>query len=325
MDQADFQPVDAAVVPRFAGITSFMRLPIAAGPAGLDVALYGIPWDGGTTNRAGARHGPREIRSQSSLMRRVHHVSGTAPFSLAKVADIGDLSVNPIDLHDALARIEAGVAAIVAAGAIPLGAGGDHLTTLPVLRAVAKARPVGMIHFDAHSDTNDTYFGDNPLTHGTPFRRAVEEGLLDPKRVVQIGIRGSIYSADEHDWARAQGMRVIYMEEFARRGAADVMAEARAVAGDGDTYVTFDIDCIDPSMAPGTGTPEIGGFTTREAQEMVRLLEGVRIVGADVVEVAPPFDLGGITALAGATMMFELLCVIARARAAARRGVGSAP
>ena len=325
MDQADFQPVDAAVVPRFAGITSFMRLPIAAGPAGLDVALYGIPWDGGTTNRAGARHGPREIRSQSSLMRRVHHVSGTAPFSLAKVADIGDLSVNPIDLMDALSRIEAGVAAIVAAGAIPLGAGGDHLTTLPVLRAVAKARPVGMIHFDAHSDTNDTYFGDNPLTHGTPFRRAVEEGLLDPKRVVQIGIRGSIYSADEHDWARAQGMRVIYMEEFARRGAADVMAEARAVAGDGDTYVTFDIDCIDPSMAPGTGTPEIGGFTTREAQEMVRLLEGVRIVGADVVEVAPPFDLGGITALAGATMMFELLCVIARARAAARRGVGSAP
>lgn len=318
MDKDGLQPVDAALVPRFAGIASFMRLPVVAGPEGLDVALYGIPWDGGTTNRAGARHGPREIRNQSSLMRRVHHVSGVAPFSLCRVADIGDLSVNPIDLADGLARIEAGVAAIVAAGAVPLGAGGDHLTTLPVLRAVAKARPVGMIHFDAHSDTNDTYFGGNLYTHGTPFRRAVEEGLLDPRRVVQIGIRGSIYAPDEHDWARAQGMRVIYMEEFVRRGVADVMAEARAIAGEGDTYVSFDIDCIDPSMAPGTGTPETGGFTTREAQAMVRLLDGVRIVGADVVEVAPPFDLGGITALAGATMMFELLCVVAKARAAAR-------
>lgn len=307
-----FQPVDAAVVPRFAGHSTFMRLPAVQSAEGLDIALVGIPWDGGTTNRAGARHGPREIRNQSSLMRRVHHVSGTEPFSIANVADVGDVSVNPIDLMDALKRIEDGIDAIVRAGAIPLSAGGDHLTTLPVLRAVARGGPIGMIHFDAHSDTNDRYFGDNPYTHGTPFRRAIEEGLLDPKRVVQIGIRGSIYEPDEHGWAVEQGIRIIYMEEFVRRGAEAVMAEARAIVGDRATYVTFDIDSIDPSMAPGTGTPELGGFTTREAQQMVRLLDGVRIVGADVVEVAPPFDLGGMTALAGATMMFELLCVIAR-------------
>ena len=306
------QPIDASVVPRFAGIASFMRLPVVETAEGLDIALVGIPWDGGTTNRAGARHGPREVRNQSSLMRRAHHVSGIEPFSIANVADVGDLSVNPIDLMDSLKRIEAGVAEIVAAGATPLSCGGDHLTTLPVMRAVARNRPVGLIHFDAHSDTNDTYFGDNPFTHGTPFRRAIEEGLVDPKRMVQIGIRGSVYGPDEHDWARAQGIRIIYMEEFVRRGPADVMAEAREIAGRGATYVSFDIDSIDPSMAPGTGTPEIGGFSTREAQEMVRLLDGVDIVAADVVEVAPPFDIGGMTALAGATMMFELLCIMAR-------------
>jgi guanidinopropionase len=305
------QPVDAAVVPRFAGLATFMRLPFVSSAEGLDIALYGIPWDGGTTNRAGARHGPREVRNQSSLMRRVHHVSGTEPFTIANVADIGDLAVNPIDLADGLKQIEAGVAAVVATGAIPLGIGGDHLTTLPAMRAVAKERPVGMIHFDAHSDTNDKYFGENPYTHGTPFRRAIEEGLLDPRRTIQIGIRGSIYDPGEHDWARAQGVRVLYMEEFLARSPADVMAEAKEIVGQGPTYVSFDIDSIDPSMAPGTGTPEIGGLSTREAQQMIRLLDGVAIVAADMVEVAPPFDVGGITALAGATVAFELLCVIA--------------
>jgi guanidinopropionase len=313
------QPVDAAQVPRFAGHSTFMRLPVVPDAEGLDIALVGIPWDGGTTNRAGARHGPREVRNQSSLMRRAHHVSGIAPFSVANVADVGDLSVNPIDLLDSLKRIEAGMAAIVQTGAIPLCVGGDHLTTLPVLRAVAKEGPVGLIHFDAHSDTNDTYFGDNPYTHGTPFRRAIEEGLLDPKRIIQIGIRGSVYDPGEHDWAKEQGIRIIYMEEFLRRGAEDVMDEARRIAGDGPTYISFDIDSIDPSMAPGTGTPEIGGFSSREAQQMVRLLAGVDIVGADVVEVAPPFDLAGMTALAGATIMFELLCVIAGQVATGRK------
>lgn len=305
------QPVDAAKVPRFAGHSTFMRLPAVPTAEGLDIALVGIPWDGGTTNRAGARHGPREVRNQSSLMRAAHHASGIAPFSIANIADVGDLPVNPINLLDGLNLIETGMAQIVASGALPLSCGGDHLTTLPVLRALAKSAPVGLIHFDAHSDTNDSYFGDNPFTHGTPFRRAIEEGLLDPHRIVQIGIRGSVYEPGEHDWAKAQGIRIIYMEEFVRRGVAEVMAEVHTIVGDTPTYVTFDVDSIDPSMAPGTGTPEIGGFTTREAQEMVRLLSGVNIIGADVVEVAPPFDLAGMTALVGATMMFELLCVMA--------------
>lgn len=319
MNRRFFQPIDAGVVPRFAGHSTFMRLPAVASAEGLDIALVGIPWDGGTTNRAGARHGPREIRNQSTLMRSAHHVSRTAPFSIANIADVGDLSVNPINLLDGLQRIEDGVAAILSAGAVPIAAGGDHLTTLPVLRAIAKNAPIGLIHFDAHSDTNDRYFGDNPYTHGTPFRRAIEEGLLNPERVIQIGIRGSIYEPGEHDWAVSQGIRIVYMEEFVRRGAVSVMEEARDIAGGGPTYVTFDIDSIDPSMAPGTGTPELGGFTTREAQEMVRLLDGLNIVGADIVEVAPPFDVGGMTALAGATIMFELLCVIAKFIHHARR------
>jgi guanidinopropionase len=296
-----------------------MRLPTLTSAAGLDIALCGIPWDGGTTNRAGARHGPREIRNQSTLMRSTHHVWGTEPFKQVRVADVGDLAVNPIDLRDCLVRIEAGISQIVAAGAVPLGAGGDHLATLPALRAVAGKRPIGMIHFDAHSDTNDRYFGDNLYTHGTPFRRAIEEGLLDPQRVAQIGIRGSLYAPDEHVWAKERGVRIFYMEEVVQRGVADVMAEARQIVHGQPTYVSFDVDCVDPSMAPGTGTPEVGGFTTREAQQLVRLLDGLDVVAADVVEVSPPFDVGNLTALLGATIMFELICVIAR-RIAARNG-----
>jgi guanidinopropionase len=312
MSEQFHQPVDAAKVPRFAGHATFMRLPAVPSPKGLDIALAGIPWDGGTTNRAGARHGPREVRNHSSLMRSTHHVFKTEPFRIANIADVGDLAVNPIDLLDALRLIEDGAAEIVEAGAIPLCVGGDHLTTLPVLRAVARQKQVGLIQFDAHSDTNDTYFGNNPYTHGTPFRRAIEEKLLDPRRVVQIGIRGSIYAPHEHDWAVAQGIRIIYMEECVRRGVESVMAEARQIVGENPTYVTFDIDAIDPSMAPGTGTPEIGGFTTREAQHLVRLLDGLNLVGADVVEVSPPFDLADMTSIAGATIMFELMCILAR-------------
>lgn len=319
MSETFHQPVDAAKVPRFAGHATFMRLPAVPSAKGLDIALAGIPWDGGTTNRAGARHGPREVRNQSSLMRSTHHVFKTEPFRVANIADIGDLAVNPIDLLDALRLIEEGVAEIVGAGALPLCVGGDHLTTLPILRAVARQKQVGLIQFDAHSDTNDTYFGNNPYTHGTPFRRAIEEGLLDPRRIVQIGIRGSVYAPDEHDWAIAQGIRIIYMEEFVGRGVEDVMAEAREIVGQNPTYVTFDIDAIDPSMAPGTGTPEIGGFTTREAQQMVRRLDGLNLVGADVVEVSPPFDLAGMTSIAGATIMFELMCILARQIEKARK------
>ena len=307
------QPVDAAITPRFGAIPTFMRLPYITDPARLDIALVGVPWDGGTTNRAGARHGPREIRNMSSFMRRVHHVSRIAPYTLARVADLGDAPCNPIDLLDSLKRIEGFYAKLHAAGAVPLSAGGDHLITLPIYRAIARGRPIGMVHFDAHSDTNDRYFGDNMYTHGTPFRRAVEEGLLDPKRTVQIGIRGSIYSAEDMDFAESQGMRVIYMEEFCELGVEKTIAEARRVVGDGPTYISFDVDGLDPVYAPGTGTPEIGGLSTREAQHILRGLQGLDLIGGDVVEVAPPFDLSGNTALVGATIMFEILCLLADA------------
>lgn len=304
-----YEPLDAAIVPRFAGMPSFFRLPFITDPHLVDVALVGVPFDGGTTNRAGARHGPREIRNQSSLIRRIN-ANGIAPYETLRVADLGDAPTNPINLPDSLARIESFFKSIAAAKAIPITAGGDHLITLPILRGIT-AQPVGLIHFDAHSDTNDNYFGDNPYTHGSPFRRAVEENLLDPKRAVQIGIRGSYYHATDLDFARATGFRIITMEEFCTRSVDDVMAEARDIVGALPTYISFDIDSLDPSVAVGTGTPEIGGFTAREAQMMVRKLRGLHIIGADVVEVSPPFDPSGLTALAGATMMFELLCAIA--------------
>lgn len=313
------QPVDAAVTPRFGAIPTFMRLPHVTDPRLLDIALVGVPWDGGTTNRAGARHGPREIRNQSSFMRRAHHVTRVEPYRLARVADLGDAPVNPIDLTDTLARIERFFSVIHAAGCVPLSAGGDHLVTLPIFRAIARQRPLGMVHFDAHSDTWDRYFGDNRYTHGTPFRRAVEEGLLDPRRTIQIGIRGSLYGQDDMRFAEENGMRVVYMEEFLDLGVAGTVAEARRVVGEGPTYVSFDVDGLDPAFAPGTGTPEIGGLSTREAQGVLRGLRGLDLVGGDVVEVSPPFDPSGNTALVGATMMFEILCLLAEC-VARRRG-----
>ena len=306
---AQFQPLDSGLVPRFAGLPTFMRLPIAR-PDEVDVALVGVPFDGGTTNRTGARHGPREIRNQSSLVRRVHHVTGLSPFDRIKCGDCGDAPINPLDLMESLDGIRAFFAEIHAARTRPLTAGGDHLITLPILRALASKGPVGLIHFDAHSDTYDSFFG-NRFNHGTPFRRAIEEGLLDPKRMIQIGIRGAISDASNYDFARDAGVRIVFIEEFAERGVKSVMDEARQLVGDRPTYVTFDIDALDPSIAPGTGTPEIGGMTTREAQALVRRLDGVNIIGADLVEVSPPLDPTGATALAGATLMFELLCVMA--------------
>ncbi len=314
MDDRDrAQPPDLNTMPRFAGVPSFMRLPVESDYTKLDIALIGVPWDGGTTNRAGARHGPREIRNMSSLIRRINHATGLAPFDLCRVADVGDTPVNPINVIDTLDRVHDFYDQIVKAGVVPLSAGGDHLVTLPILRAVAARWPVGMVHFDAHSDTTDSYFGGEKYTHGTPFRRAVEEGLLDPKRVVQIGIRGALFDAGDLDFARDSGMRIITIEEFHDLGIDAVIAEARRVAGDGPTYVSFDVDGLDPVYAPGTGTPEIGGFTTHEAQRMIRGLQGLDLIGGDVVEVAPPFDPSGNTALVGATLMFEILCALADA------------
>lgn len=305
----EIDPLDEV---RYYGIPTLLRAPVAESLDGLDVALAGVPFDAGATNRPGARHGPREIRNQSSLVRRVHHVTGVSPFDRLRVADCGDAPINPLDLMASLESIEAFYGEIHAAGARPLTAGGDHLTTLPVLRALAKQAPVGLVQFDAHSDTYDSFFGSR-YNHGTPFRRAIEEGLVDARRMIQIGIRGAISDAANYDFARAAGVRIVFIEEFMARGVADVMAEARALIGDQPAYLSFDIDALDPSFAPGTGTPEIGGLSTREAQAMIRLLAGANLIGADVVEVSPPLDPTGLTALTGATLMFELLCVMAGA------------
>ncbi len=317
-DPQSFKPVSGNVMPRFSGIATLMRLPYVEDPAKVEIGLIGVPWDGGTTNRAGARHGPRQIRDVSTMTRNVHHVSRIKPFELCRCADLGDVPVNPIDLEDTLKRIETFFARVHAAGTVPLSAGGDHLITLPIMRALAKDRPLAMVHFDAHTDTWDKYFGENYYTHGTPFRRAVEEGLLDPERTVQIGIRGALYDEADNKWGAERGIRVITIEEFYDMGVDAVIAEARRIVGEAPTYVSFDVDGLDPVYAPGTGTPEIGGFTTFEAQKMLRGLIGLNLVGGDVVEVAPPFDTSGNTAIVGATMMFEILCVLADAVAARR-------
>jgi guanidinopropionase len=312
------QPLDGTVTPRFAGPVSFMRLPQVPDAAGLDIALLGIPFDGGTTNRPGARHGPREMRVMSAMLRRVHPVSRIEPYALCRIADVGDTPTNPMDLMESLGLIEAAVATTRATGAWTLAAGGDHLVSLPILRGIAKADPrlgvLGMVHFDAHSDTNDSDCGGSRYTHGTHFRRAIEEGLLDPRRIVQIGIRGSLFDPADMGWAREAGVRIIPIEECESLGTDGVVAEARRVVGRGPAYLTFDVDSLDPAFAPGTGTPEIGGLTPREAQRMLRGLAGLDLVGADVVEVSPPFDASGGTALIGATMMFEILCLLADAR-----------
>ena len=310
-----FSPITGSVMPRFAGLATLMRLPYLdfdhEAFSQVDIGLVGVPWDGGTTNRAGARHGPRQVRDLSTMIRNVNRASGINPFALCNCADLGDTPVNPIDVMDSMARIKTFFDRVCDAGIAPLAVGGDHLSTLPIMRALAKKGPVGMVHFDAHTDTWDGYFGGFKYTHGTPFRRAVEEGLLDPKRTVQIGIRGALYNDAEDTWGQQQGIRVIDIDEFHALGIEAVMAEARRVVGDGPTYVSFDVDALDPVYAPGTGTPEIGGMTTLEAQWAVRKLQGLNLVGGDVVEVSPPFDTSGNTAMVGATMLFEILCVLA--------------
>jgi len=313
MTDQRYEPIDSGVTPRFAGHSTFMRLPVVSDPRQLDIAIVGVPWDGGTTNRPGPRHGPRQVREMSSLIKRVHSVTKVSPYELCRVADFGDAPVNPIDLDRSLESIQAFFARIVEARAIPLAIGGDHLSSLPILRAAGKKRPLGMIHFDAHSDTVDTYFGGLKYTHGTPFRRAIEEGLLEPHRVVQIGIRGSTYSADERDWPLQQGIRIISIEEFEDMGIEAAIREARRVVGEEPAYVSFDIDALDPAYAPGTGTPEFAGLTSREVIRMLRGLRNLNLVGADVVEVSPPFDPSGGTALAAANIAFELLCLLAEA------------
>ena len=317
-----FLPVSGMISPRFAGVPTFMRLPLVelGSPLGaqVNVGFVGVPWDGGTTNRPGARHGPRQLRDLSTMIRRIHPVTELEPFEAVNCADLGDVPVNPADVQDTLSRVTAFYDDLVSANITPISAGGDHLVSLPILRALAKKQPLGMIHFDSHTDLFNDYFGGFRYTHGTPFRRAIEEGLLDPKRVIQIGIRGTQYDGEDIAFAKAQGVRIVRIEELMERGTAAVMQEACALVGETATYVSFDIDGIDPSQAPGTGTPEIGGFSTFQAQQMVRALSGLNIAGADLVEVSPPFDPSGGTAWVGASIMFELLCALVPAVKARR-------
>lgn len=311
-----FQPVSAMEMPRFADVPTFMRLPRLTRDhprfVDVDIGLVGVPWDGGTTNRPGARHGPRQLRDASTMIRAMNPVTGARPFAFANCADLGDVPPNPVDLQDSLSRIMQFYAELKTAGIVPLTAGGDHLSTLPILRALATEEPLGLIQFDSHTDLFDTYFGGQKYTHGTPFRRGVEEGLIDPKRFVQIGIRGSAYNTEDVDWGLDQGVRIIRIEELSDRGIPDVMREARAILGPAPAYCSFDIDFVDPAFAPGTGTPEIGGPTSAQAQQVIRELSGLNLIGADLVEVAPPFDPGGNTAWVGASLMFELLCVLTK-------------
>ena len=298
---------------RYAGVATLLNRPMASDPSGVELALIGVPYDGASENRSGARHGPREIRNMSSFTRSIHHVTRVNPYELCHIADLGDVSFsNPIDLQQSFADITSFYGKICAAGAVPLSIGGDHSISLPILRAVAAERPVGMVHLDAHTDMCDSECG-HKFTHGTPFRRAMEEGLLDPKRTIQIGIRGSQNSEDGWQASEDAGMRVIFMEEFTALGIVATLDEVRRVVGQEPTYVTFDIDCLDPAFAPGTGTPEIGGLTSIQAQALIRGLGGLKLIGGDVVEVSPPFDQTGNTALVGATMLYELACVLADA------------
>jgi guanidinopropionase len=304
---------DPQAQPRHTGIASFFRAPIADDAAQADIALIGVPFDGGVTHRSGARHGPRAVRDQSTLLRRINAATGVAPFAHARVRDLGDCWLEfPYELTGALDEIAAYYRTIHAAGAVPVSVGGDHSISLPILRALASHRPVGMVHIDAHCDTGDDYMGSR-FHHGAPFRRAVEEGLIDPRRVIQIGIRGTTNDPDMWGFSKASGMRVLGMDEFTDQGWAFAAAEAHRIIGEGPAYLTFDIDSLDPSEAPGTGTPEAGGITAREALRLLRALRGIDFIGGDLVEVAPSFDPGTITAFNGASVLFEILCLVEEA------------
>ena len=304
------QPLGGNAMPRFGGLASMMRLPVAASAAGLDAAFIGVPLDIGTSNRAGARFGPRQIRAESSLLRPYNMATGAAPFDALQVADLGDVPVNTYSLEKSLAIITAFYRDVLGHGCVPLTLGGDHTIALPILRAVAERHgPVALIHVDAHADVNDEMFGE-PVAHGTPFRRAVDEGLLACDKVFQIGLRGTGYAADDFDWPRRQGFTVIPAHEVWWQSLVPVMDKIRAVIGDAPCYLSFDIDGIDPAYAGGTGTPEIGGLNVPQALEIIRGCRGLNLVGADLVEVSPPYDPSGNTALLGANLLYEMLCVL---------------
>lgn len=302
------QPLGGNVMPRFGGPATFMRLPSVDGA--LDVAIIGVPLDIGTSNRSGARFGPREIRAESCLLRPYNMATRAAPFDSLVVGDAGDVALNTFNLAASLDIITSHYETVCGTGAIPLTLGGDHTITYPILRALARTHgPMGLVHVDAHADVNPAMFGER-ITHGSWLRHAIEDGFVDPRRTVQIGLRGTGYTAEDFDWMRQQGGRVVAVEECWHRSLTPLMADVRQQLGDGPCYVTFDVDGLDPSIAPGTGTPEIGGLTGAQGLEIIRGCRSMALVGADVVEVSPPYDPSGNTALLAANLVFELLCVL---------------
>jgi guanidinopropionase len=310
-------PIDSL---RFTEIATFMRCPMATDLSQVDIGIIGVPYDGGLNCRPGARHGPREVRNQSTMMRKINVSTGARPFDQARIADLGDVRIKNFYDHDkAIAEIEQAFDVIVSAGVLPLSVGGDHSITYPILKALSKhhTEPLALVHVDAHTDTWPE-FGGSRFHHGAPFRLATEEGLIDPRKTIQVGIRGGQNFTDGLDFCHDHGMRVVDIEEFEDLGWAAIAKEALEVVGDAPVYLTFDIDGIDPAEAPGTGTPEAGGITMREALRFLRALKGLNFVGGDLVEVSPPLDNSSLTAFNGASLLFEILCLQSQTRS--RRG-----
>ncbi|XP_071521971.1 guanidinobutyrase-like isoform X1 [Panulirus ornatus] len=304
------KPLTSDELLRSGGIASFMRLPVQSNTTGLDVCFVGVPLDVGTSNRSGTRLGPRQIRCESVLLRPCNTTTGAAPYRSLNIADVGDISFNTYNLPEACQHIREGYAELIANSCIPLTMGGDHTITYPILQAIkAKRGPVGLVHVDAHSDVSGSMLGAK-IYHGAPFRLALEEGLIDPHATIQIGLRGTQHSEEGHTWQLNQGFRVVTAEECWYTSLKPLMEEVRTWMGDKPVYLSFDIDAIDPGFCPGTGTPEIGGLTTVQALEIVRGCKGLNLVGCDLVEVSPPYDFEGTTALTAANLLFEMLCVL---------------
>jgi agmatinase len=302
------KPVDALVYPRFSGVPTFMRLPHIMKAEELDIALIGVPFDGGTTYRPGPRFGPRNIRVQSAMIRPWNPVLKVNPFEKWRIADLGDLSINPLSIEDTYRRITEQLGDILSVGAHPVCVGGDHSILLPILRAIHKQfGAVGLVQLDAHGDTWGGYFG-SPHSHGTPVKYAVEEGLIAHGYALQVGLRGQVYSEGDFDFAREHGIQIVTSEEFHRRGVELVRRHLKKL-GKRPIYVTLDIDVVDPAFAPGTGTPQVGGLSSAQILDLVRCLKGLNLVACDLVEVSPPYDNGEITSLLAANLLYELICL----------------
>ena len=308
--KADLQPVNSSVVPRYAEIATFLRAPRTDDLDVVDIGIFGVPTDLGLSNRTGTRHGPAAVREGSRLIRRVHQFSGISPFDEVNIADLGDVGAHPYDLMRTIGTTTEFVKRLHEHDVMPFAVGGDHVVPLPVLRGLFNGRPLGMLQIDSHPDTYDEFYGTR-INHATPFRRAAEEGLLDPKRVVQLGLRGTQFSRDDASGSRELGFTVITYDDYEEMGREKVIGHVRGVLGSGPVYVTLDVDGLDPKDAPGTSALEPGGLSIRDCQVILRSLRGLDVVGGDVCEVTPPLDPTGITAINAANAMFEIVCVMA--------------